>query len=233
MPLLDVNGLEVRYGDEPALSGVTLSIDDGELVALLGANGAGKTTMLRAISGTVRSSGEVTFENERLYRRTPTGMARRGVAHVPEGRGTLEQLSVLDNLRVGAWTQRGESARDLAHVFEFFPFLYERRRQRASDLSSGEQEMLAIGRAMMAKPRLLMVDEPSLGLSPLTARNVLEALRAMNARGTTILIAEQNVGLALSVARRGVVLDRGRVVREGTADELRVVDALRRDQLGD
>ena len=233
MPLLEVHGLDARYGDIQVLHGVSLSVDDGDFFTILGANGAGKTTTLRAISGTVRSSGEVTFEGERLYRRTPEGMARRGVAHVPEGRGTFAALSVLDNLRLGAWTQRGASARDLVHVFELFPFLYERRRERAAALTGDEQQMLAIGRAMMAKPRLLLVDEPSLGLAPPAARSAFDALRALNARGITIVAVEQNVGLALGAARHAVVLEEGRVVRAGTSEELRADDAVARSYLGD
>ncbi len=233
MPLLELRGLEARYGDIQALHGVSLTVDDGDFVAILGANGAGKTTTLRAISGTVRASGEVMFEGERLYRRTPEGMARRGVAHLPEGRGTFSALSVLDNLRLGAWTQRGTSARDLVHVFELFPFLYERRRERAASLSGGEQQMLAIGRAMMAKPRLLLVDEPSFGLSPVAARAIFDTLRLLNERGTTIVAVEQSVGLALATAKHVVVLDAGRVVRVGTPDELRDDDAVSRSYLGD
>src|SRR5207248_10195921 len=164
--LLELRSVDARYGEVRVLHGVSFAVDDGDFVAILGANGAGKTTTLRAISGTVKTTGDVLFEGSKLFRRTPEGMARRGVAHVPEGRGTFATLSVLDNLRLGAWTQRGTSQRDLAHVFEFFPVLYERREQQAGTLSGGQQQMLALGRAMMAKPRLLLLDEPSLGLAP-------------------------------------------------------------------
>src|SRR4051812_38360535 len=172
LSLLELRDLDARYGEIKALHGVTLSIDEGDFVAILGANGAGKTTTLRAISGTVKTSGEMLLDGQKVFRRTPESMARRGVAHVPEGRGTFSTLSVLDNLRLGAWVQRGLSTRDLAHVFEFFPRLYERREQQAGTLSGGEQQMLALGRAMMAKPRVLLLDEPSLGLAPLVVREI-------------------------------------------------------------
>ena len=190
MSLLELRDVEARYGEIRALHGVTLQVAAGDFVAILGANGAGKTTTLRAISGTVKTSGDVLLDGERLYRRTPEGMARRGVAHLPEGRGTFTTLSVLDNLRLGAWVHRGTSRRDLARVFEFFPRLYDRRDQQAGTLSGGEQQMLALGRAMMARPRLLLLDEPSLGLAPLVVREIFEILGQLNESGTTILVVE-------------------------------------------
>ena len=232
MPLLELRDIEARYGEIRALHGVTLSVDDGDFVAILGANGAGKTTTLRAISGTVKTTGEVFLEGARVYRRTPEGMARRGVAHVPEGRGTFMTLSVLDNLRLGAWTQRGISQRDLAHVFEFFPLLYQRREQQAGTLSGGEQQMLALGRAMMAKPRLLLLDEPSLGLAPLVVREIFDALLRMNETGTTIVVVEQNATLALQAAKHAYVLETGRVVLGGAAADLRADESVRRSYLG-
>jgi len=231
-PLLELRDVEARYGEIRALHGVSLSVEDGDFVTILGANGAGKTTTLRAISGTVRTTGDVVLDGERLARRSPEGMARRGVAHVPEGRGTFTTLSVLDNLRLGAWTQRAASARDLAHVFEFFPRLYERRDQQAGTLSGGEQQMLALGRAMMAKPRVLLLDEPSLGLAPLVVREIFEALRSMNERGTTIVVVEQNAALALAAAQHAFVLETGRVVLGGAAAELRRDESVRRSYLG-
>jgi branched-chain amino acid transport system ATP-binding protein len=214
------------------LHGVTLNVDDGDFVAILGANGAGKTTTLRAISGTVKTSGDVLLEGAKLYRRTPEAMARRGVAHVPEGRGTFATLSVLDNLHLGAWTQRGISQRDLAHVFEYFPLLFQRRDQQAGTLSGGEQQMLALGRAMMAKPRLLLLDEPSLGLAPLVVREIFDVLRRMNESGTTIVVVEQNATLALGAAKHAFVLEAGRVVLGGDAAELRSNESVRRSYLG-
>jgi branched-chain amino acid transport system ATP-binding protein len=232
LSLLELRDVEARYGEVTALHGVSLTVDDGDFVAILGANGAGKTTTLRAISGTVKTTGQIVFQGERLHRRTPEGMARRGIAHVPEGRGTFASLSVFDNMRLGAWTQRSPSARDLARVFEFFPVLYDRRDQQAGTLSGGEQQMLALGRAMMAKPRLLLLDEPSLGLAPLVVREIFATLRSMNDRGTTIVVVEQNAALALGSAKHAYVLETGRVVLGGAAEELRGDESVRRSYLG-
>jgi branched-chain amino acid transport system ATP-binding protein len=232
LPLLELREVEADYGAIRALHGVTLSVDEGDFVAILGANGAGKTTTLRAISGTVKTRGDVLLDGSKLFRRTPEGMARRGVAHVPEGRGTFATLSVLDNLRLGAWVQRGISARDLAHVYEFFPLLYERREQQAGTLSGGEQQMLALGRAMMAKPRLLLLDEPSLGLAPIVVAEIFGVLRRMNDSGTTIVVVEQNAALALAAAQHAYVLETGRVVLGGVASDLRQNDTVRQSYLG-
>jgi branched-chain amino acid transport system ATP-binding protein len=230
--LLELRDVHARYGEIRALHGVSLAVDEGSFVAVLGANGAGKTTTLRAISGTVKTAGDVLFDGAKLLRRTPEAMARRGVAHVPEGRGTFSSLTVLDNLRLGAWTQRGTSQRDLARVFEFFPNLYERRAQQAGTLSGGEQQMLALGRAMMAKPRLLLLDEPSLGLAPLVVREIFATLRRMNESGTTIVVVEQNASLALSAASHAFVLETGRIVLDGPSEELRSNESVRRSYLG-
>jgi branched-chain amino acid transport system ATP-binding protein len=232
LSLLELREVEARYGEVRALHGVTLTVAAGDFVAILGANGAGKTTTLRAISGTVKTSGEVLLDGERLYRRTPEGMAKRGVAHLPEGRGTFTTLSVLDNLRLGAWVHRGTSRRDLARVFEFFPQLYERREQQAGTLSGGEQQMLALGRAMMAKPRLLLLDEPSLGLAPIVVRGIFEVLSQLNESGTTILVVEQNASLALAAARHAFVLETGRIVLAGESASLREDESVRRSYLG-
>jgi branched-chain amino acid transport system ATP-binding protein len=232
LSLLELRDLGARYGEVEALHGVTLSVAAGDFVALLGANGAGKTTTLRAISGTVKTSGGVLLDGERLYRRTPEGMAKRGVAHLPEGRGTFTTLSVLDNLRLGAWVNRGTSRRDLARVFEYFPQLYERRDQQAGTLSGGEQQMLALGRAMMAKPRLLLLDEPSLGLAPLVVREIFAVLKQLNESGTTILVVEQNASLALAAARHAFVLETGRIVLAGESASLREDESVRRSYLG-
>ena len=232
MSLLELRDVEARYGEIQALHGVSLAVGDGDFVAILGANGAGKTTTLRAISGLVKTSGDVVLDGDKLAHRTPEGMARRGVAHVPEGRGTFGTLSVLDNLRLGAWVQRGASQRELAHVFEFFPRLYERREQQAGTLSGGEQQMLALGRAMMAKPRLLLLDEPSLGLAPIVVTEIFKVLGRMNESGTTIVVVEQNANIALRHAQHAFVLETGRVVLSGAAQDLAQNEAVRRSYLG-
>jgi branched-chain amino acid transport system ATP-binding protein len=233
LSLLELHEVEARYGPVRALHGVTLDVDEGELVSVLGANGAGKTTTLRAVSGTVRATGDIVLDGQRVTRRGPEAMARLGVAHVPEGRGTFGTLSVLENLRLGAWTRRGAVDGDLRRVFAFFPRLEERRDQQAGTLSGGEQQMLALGRALMARPRLLLLDEPSLGLAPLVVREIFDALSKLNADdGTTIVVVEQNAVLALLHAARAYVLETGRVVLGGPAEELRANESVRRSYLG-
>jgi branched-chain amino acid transport system ATP-binding protein len=232
LSLLELKDVEARYGQVKALRGVTLRVGEGELVAVLGANGAGKTTTLRAISGTVRRTGEVRFDATKLPRRAEA-TARAGIAHVPEGRGTFTELSVWDNLRLGAYTRRGGLKEDAQRVFTFFPPLEERRDQQAGTLSGGEQQMLALGRAMMARPRLLLLDEPSLGLAPLVVKEIFEALAKMKGEdGMSILVVEQNANLALAHASRAYVLEVGRVVVEGTSDELRANESVRKSYLG-
>jgi len=232
LPLLELREVGARYGQVVALRGVSLTVDEGDFVAVLGANGAGKTTTLRAISGTVKTSGDVLLDGDPVFRRRPERMAKLGVAHVPEGRGTFTTLSVLDNLRLGAWVQQGARGRDLARVFELFPVLYERRDQRAGTLSGGQQQMLALGRAMMARPRLLLLDEPSLGLAPLVTREMFDALRQLNEQGTAIVVVEQNATLALEAARHAYLLETGSVVLQGEASVLRTNDDVRRSYLG-
>jgi branched-chain amino acid transport system ATP-binding protein len=230
--LLELDRVEARYGPVKALHGVSLRVNEGELVAVLGANGAGKTTTLRAVSGTVRRSGDVMFAGEKLPRR-PDATARAGIAHVPEGRGTFSELSVWENLRLGAFTRRGAIKDDAQHVFNFFPRLEERRDQQAGTLSGGEQQMLALGRAMMARPKLLLLDEPSLGLAPLLVKEIFEALvRMRETDGVAVLVVEQNANLALEHAARAYVLEVGRVVVEGPSDELRKNESVRRSYLG-
>ena len=230
--LLELKEVEARYGAVRALHGVSLAVEEGELVAVLGANGAGKTTTLRAISGTVRRDGEVVFAGRKLPRRAEA-TARAGIAHVPEGRGTFAELSVWENLRLGAYTRRGGLEEDAKRVFEFFPLLAERRDQQAGTLSGGEQQMLALGRAMMARPRLLLLDEPSLGLAPLVVREIFGALERMKGEdGLAILVVEQNARLALRAARRAYVLEVGRVVVAGASDELQQNESVRKSYLG-
>jgi branched-chain amino acid transport system ATP-binding protein len=232
MSLLELHNVEARYGQVKALHGVSLEVGDGELVAVLGANGAGKTTTLRAVSGTVRRSGDVVFAGKKLARR-PESTARAGIAHVPEGRGTFSELTVWENLRLGAYARRGSLEERAARVFEFFPRLEERRDQQAGTLSGGEQQMLALGRAMMARPKLLLLDEPSLGLAPLVVKEIFEAVAAMKRdNGMSVLVVEQNANLALAHAARAYVLEVGNVVVEGTSDDLRANETVRKSYLG-
>jgi branched-chain amino acid transport system ATP-binding protein len=230
--LLELRNVEARYGPVKALHGVSLRVDGGELVAVLGANGAGKTTTLRAISGTVRRTGDLVFGGKALPRR-PEGTARAGIAHVPEGRGTFSDLTVWENLRLGAYTRRGGIKDDTRRVFGFFPRLEERRHQQAGTLSGGEQQMLALGRAMMARPKLLLLDEPSLGLAPIVVNEIFEALERMKGQdGMSVLVVEQNANLVLAHAARAYVLEVGTVVVEGTSDELRANESVRKSYLG-
>jgi branched-chain amino acid transport system ATP-binding protein len=230
--LLELAGVEASYGPVKALHGVSLGVEEGELVAVLGANGAGKTTTLRAVSGTVRRSGDVVFAGKKLPRR-PEATARAGIAHVPEGRGTFMELSVWDNLRLGAYVRRSDLKAGAERVFDFFPRLGERRDQQAGLLSGGEQQMLALGRAMMARPRLLLLDEPSLGLAPLVVREIFGALERMKQDdGISVLVVEQNARLALRSAQRAYVLEVGRVVVEGAGDELQANESVRQSYLG-
>jgi branched-chain amino acid transport system ATP-binding protein len=232
MTLLELSGVEARYGPVQALHGVSLHVGDGELVAVLGANGAGKTTTLRAISGTVRRSGDVVFAGKKLPRR-PDATARAGIAHVPEGRGTFGELSVWENLRLGAYARRANVKHEAQRVYKYFPRLEDRRDQQAGTLSGGEQQMLALGRAMMARPKLLLLDEPSLGLAPMVVNQIFEALERMKTDdGMSVLVVEQNANLALVHAARAYVLEVGNVVVEGTSDELRANESVRKSYLG-
>jgi branched-chain amino acid transport system ATP-binding protein len=229
-PLLELHDVSARYGPVAALHGVSLTVDDGEIVALLGANGAGKTTTLRAVSGMVRRDGEVVFAGKRL-RGSPEAVARSGVAHVPEGRGIFAELTVWENLRMGAYMRRGRP--DLRTVLEYFPWLDSRRNQQAGTLSGGEQQMLALARAFLQRPRLLMLDEPSLGLAPLVTREVFRVVGDLNEKeGLAVLVVEQNAATALAAARRAYVLETGRVATSGDADELKSNDAVRSAYLG-
>jgi branched-chain amino acid transport system ATP-binding protein len=229
--LLELRDVEARYGPVTALHGISVDVGEGEVVAMLGANGAGKTTTLRAVSGTVRRTGEIRFAGKKL--RTPEGAARAGIAHVPEGRGTFTALTVWENLRLGAYTRRGSPREDAKRVFEYFPRLGERRDQQAGTLSGGEQQMLALGRALMARPRLFLLDEPSLGLAPLVVKEIFEALEKLNREdGMAVLVVEQNANIALASAARAYVLEVGRVVVEGPSDDLRANESVRRSYLG-
>jgi branched-chain amino acid transport system ATP-binding protein len=229
--LLELNDVSARYGQVAALHGISITVGEGEVVALLGANGAGKTTTLRAVSGTVRRSGEVILGGKRLTRAGPEAVARHGVAHVPEGRGIFTQLSVWENLRMGAYMRRGRP--DFKTVLDYFPWLDARRNQQAGTLSGGEQQMLALARAFLQRPKLLMLDEPSLGLAPLVTREVFRVVTDLNEKeGLAVLVVEQNAAIALGAARRAYVLETGSIALAGSADELRSNDAIRTAYLG-
>jgi branched-chain amino acid transport system ATP-binding protein len=232
--LLELEGVDARYGPVHALHGVSLHVPEGEMVAVLGANGAGKTTTLRAISNTVRKTGDVRFDGRSISRRSPETVARLGIAHVPEGRGIVGELTVRENLKLGAYVRRDRNTdADRRRVLEFFPRLAERERQPAGTLSGGEQQMLALGRALMARPRLLMLDEPSLGLAPMIVREIFEILERLNSEdGLTVLVVEQNAALALRSCNRACVLEVGRVVIEGESASLREHESIRRSYLG-
>jgi branched-chain amino acid transport system ATP-binding protein len=230
--LLELDDVHARYGDVVALRGVSLAVEEGRVAAVLGANGAGKTTMLRAVSGSVRRSGSVLFAGKRL-RGGPESAARLGVAHVPEGRGTFSELSVWDNLRLGAYTRRGSLDEDFDRVRGYFPWLEERRDQDAGTLSGGEQQMLALARALMSRPRLLMLDEPSLGLAPMVTAEIFRIVRDLNEReGLTVLVVEQNARIALDAAQQAFVLEVGQVVVSGASSELQANESVRRSYLG-
>ena len=232
--LLEVQALEAFYGRTKALHGVSFSMAKGGITTILGANGAGKTTTLRAISRMVRTTGTIRFEGEALERKATEQVVQLGIAHAPEGRGTFVHLTVEENLRLGAWgrRERGNLKEDFERVFGYFPVLRERRRQPAGTLSGGEQQMLAVARALMLRPRLLLLDEPSLGLAPLVVREIFRILRTINQTGVSILLVEQNAALALDLADHVFLLETGRVVMEGPSDVLRKDDAIRRAYLG-
>jgi branched-chain amino acid transport system ATP-binding protein len=233
--LLELQEVEARYGQVQALHGVSLRVDEGEIVAVLGANGAGKTTTLRAVSGTVKRSGEIAFAGTRISRRSPEAVARLGVAHVPEGRGTLTELTVRENLRLGAYPRRDRDGvkEDEQRVFGYFPWLEDRGGQRAGTLSGGEQQMLALARALMLAPRLVLLDEPSLGLAPLVVSEIFRIVRELNEKeGLAVLVVEQNAVLALEASSRAYVLEVGKVVVEGTSADLRRDESVRRSYLG-
>jgi branched-chain amino acid transport system ATP-binding protein len=231
--LLELRDVDARYGPVKALHRVSLTVDDGEIAALLGANGAGKTTTLRAISNTVKRDGEIRFAGRSLTRRSTESVVRAGIAHVPEGRGTFVELTVHENLRLGAYTRRGSIKADLQRVYGYFPWLRERRDQQAGTLSGGEQQMLALARALMQRPRLLLLDEPSLGLAPLIVTEIFGIVRTLNEQeGTTVLVVEQNANIALQTATRAYVLEAGRVALAGTSAELRENESIRKSYLG-
>ena len=235
MSLLELDAVEVAYGDLPALRGVSLAIEEGEILSVVGANGAGKTTMLRAISGLLRPrAGRIALDGARLDRMPTHLVVARGVVQVPEGRKIFPSLTVTENLELGSYVSgaRAHRRESMERVLGLFPRLAERRRQAAGTMSGGEQQMLAIGRALMARPRLLMLDEPSLGLAPLIVQEIFRIIGEINRLGTTVLLVEQNTRQALALSRRGYVLENGRVALEGSGAELLGNEHVRRAYLG-
>lgn len=235
MPLLELESVTAFYGPVQVLDGVSLTVPDGGAVGILGANGAGKTTTLRSISGTVRAGGKITFDGKNIRGMNPDRVAALGIAHVPEGRGTLGDLTVRENLRVGAYLRRDRKAiaGDIDYCLDLFPQLQNRIRSTASALSGGEQQMLAVGRAIMAKPRLMLLDEASLGLAPGTAKTVYEAIgRLRRESGIAMVVVEQNANLAFTLVESATVLETGRNALSGTTAELKGMDEIRRAYLG-
>ena len=233
--LLDVRDVVTYYGHAQALRGVSLQVCAGEIVAILGANGAGKSTTLLTISGLLRArTGAILFDGHPIGRMKPSGIVKRGISHCPEGRALFPEMTVEDNLRLGAFlrTDREAMAADLGRVYQHFPRLQERTRQLAGSLSGGEQQMLAIGRALMSRPKLLLLDEPSLGLSPMLVGEMFRIISDINAEGTAVLLVEQNVGAALEAAHRAYVMETGRIAFAGSRDEVLHNDQVRRAYLG-
>ena len=235
MAMLEVNDIKVYYGMIQAIKGVSFHVDEGEVIALIGANGAGKTTILHTVSGLLTpKEGSITFEGQDLVKIPGHKIVSMGMAHVPEGRRVFAQLSVLQNLMMGAYTRKDkeEIAQTLETVFDRFPRLKERQNQMAGTLSGGEQQMLAMGRALMSHPKIILMDEPSMGLAPLLVREIFSIIKEINSEGTTVLLVEQNANMALSIADRAYVLETGRVVLSGTAAELAASEAVQKAYLG-
>jgi branched-chain amino acid transport system ATP-binding protein len=232
--MLRVENLVVRYGDIRAVKGISFHVQQGEILALVGANGAGKTTTLRALSGMLPFEGSVDLQGRDLRGLTPDRILRLGLSHVPEGRGIFGGLTVMENLQLGAWIQRDKAARtrDLDMVMDVFPRLRERATQLAGTLSGGEQQMLAVGRALMSEAKILILDEPSMGLAPKLVQEIFSVLRHLNEKGTTILLVEQNANMALRLAHRACLLETGNLVLEGPASELLVNPRVREAYLG-
>jgi len=235
MALLEIKGVDASYGRVQALRGVTLEVDAGEIVALIGSNGAGKTTTLRTISGLMHpAKGTITFNGKDITHTEPQKIVDLGICHSPEGRRLFTRMSVLDNLRMGAYTRSNtaEIKKDMDRVFELFPRLKERANQITGTLSGGEQQMCAMGRALMAKPKVLMLDEPSLGLAPILVQTIFDIVREINSQGTPVLLVEQNAHKALEVAHRGYVLETGVIVQTGTGKELLESEEIQKAYLG-
>ena len=235
MALLEASNLHAAYGQTRVLHGISFSMEEGTITTLLGANGAGKTTTLRALCGMVRTQGEVRFAGQRIDGRATEDIVRLGIAHVPDGRGTFANLTTEENLRLGAYTRKDRDAveTDLERVYGYFPRLKERRTQQAGTLSGGEQQMLAVSRALMLRPKLMLLDEPSFGLAPLIVKELFGILRTVNEKErVSMLVVEQNAAMALNLADHAYLIETGRVVLSGSSDEIRSNDAVRRSYLG-
>ena len=231
--MLEIKDLHVNYGAVHALNGVSMTVNDGEIVSLIGANGAGKTTTLRTITGLEKAaSGSITFDGHDLRKTEPSKIITLKLAHVPEGRHIFPQMTVEENLEIGAFTDPADMAKTMADVYERFPRLKERKRQLAGTLSGGEQQMLAVGRALMSKPKLLMLDEPSLGLAPIVVREIFDIIRTVNQQGITVLLNEQNANMALKVADYAYVLETGTLTLSGTGAELLTNEQVKAAYLG-
>ena len=231
--MLKIENLHVSYGGIKALRGISLEVPDGKIVTLIGANGAGKSTTLQTVSGLLRSkTGSITFLGERIDNVPAHKLVAKGLAQVPEGRRIFLQMSVMENLQMGAYTSKGDTKDDLENVFERFPRLKERKNQIAGTLSGGEQQMLAMGRALMSRPKLMMLDEPSMGLAPILVEQIFDIIKELHKAGTTILLVEQNAEMALQVANRAYVLESGRITLTGTGAELAASDQIKKAYLG-
>ena len=236
MALLEIKDLEVNYGVIKAIKGVSFDVNEGEIIALIGANGAGKTTILHTITGLIQAKkGSIVFDGKELTKTPPHKIVSMGMAHVPEGRRIFQQLSVLENLKLGAYTRKDKSeiASTLKMVYERFPRLEERKNQVAGTLSGGEQQMLAMGRALMSKPRIILMDEPSMGLSPLLVSEIFDIIKVINESGTTVLLVEQNAKKALSIADKAYVLETGKITLSGDAKDLINDESVKKAYLGE
>lgn len=236
MALLEIKDLEVNYGVIKAIKGVSFDVNEGEIIALIGANGAGKTTILHTITGLIQAKkGSIVFDGKEITKTPPHKIVSMGMAHVPEGRRIFQQLSVLENLKLGAYTRKDKSeiASTLKMVYERFPRLEERKNQVAGTLSGGEQQMLAMGRALMSKPRIILMDEPSMGLSPLLVSEIFDIIKVINESGTTVLLVEQNAKKALSIADRAYVLETGKITLSGDAKDLINDESVKKAYLGE
>ncbi|MBS4212499.1 MULTISPECIES: ABC transporter ATP-binding protein [Neobacillus] len=233
--MLKVNDINVYYGNIHALKGVSLDINQGEIVTLIGANGAGKSTLLKTLSGLLKpKTGEIVFEGEHVAGKVPQLIVKRGISQVPEGRRVFANMSVEENLELGAFLRKDKKGiqEDFEKIYQLFPRLLERKKQLSGTLSGGEQQMLAMGRALMARPRLLLLDEPSMGLAPLLVKTIFQIIEEINKTGTTILLVEQNANMALSIADRAYVIETGKIVASGLAEELSASDQIRKAYLG-